>query len=128
MLTRRTCWSIRCVGVRARGPAFASICSMCRRQSGPRRSRAIPTMRLRLSGRVRPENLLELVRGRDLELIVAAVGRRLVGTPPLKDRGVAKAVALHVVVLHFAHALDSQRLPRQILARAPAALPTRHTR
>ena len=59
----------------------------------------------------RAEDLLELVRGRDLELIVAAVGRRLVRAPALKDRGVAEAIALHVVVLHLAHALDPQRLP-----------------
>ena len=37
----------------------------------------------------------------------------------------AEAVALQVVVLHLAHALDAQRLPRQVLARAPAALAAR---
>ena len=64
----------------------------------------------------------------DLELIVAAVARRLVGTPAQEDRRVAEAIALHVVVLHLAHALDPQRLPRQILAGAPAALAARHAR
>ena len=38
----------------------------------------------------------------------------------------AEAIALHVVVLHLAHALDPQRLPRQILAGAPAALAAGH--
>ena len=40
----------------------------------------------------------------------------------------AEAIALQVVVLHLAHALDAQRLPRQILAGAPAALPAGHAR
>ncbi len=38
----------------------------------------------------------------------------------------AKPIALHVVVLHFAHALDAKRLPRQVFAGAPAALASRH--
>src|SRR5262245_59229107 len=37
-----------------------------------------------------------------------------------------EAIALHVIVFHFAHALDPQRLPRQILAGAPAALAAGH--
>ena len=76
----------------------------------------------------RAEDLLELVRSRDLELIVGAVVRRLVGAPALETAAWRNAVALHVVVLHFADALDAQRLPRQILARAPAALAARHAR
>src|SRR4029450_965254 len=76
----------------------------------------------------RPEDLLELVRRRDLELIVAAVVRILVGTPAQEDRGVAKAIALKVVVLHLAHAVDPYRLPRQIFPGAPSALPARHPR
>ena len=39
-----------------------------------------------------------------------------------------EAVALHVIVFHFAHALDAQRLPRQVLAGTPAALPAGHPR
>ena len=74
----------------------------------------------------RAEHLRELVSGRDLELIVAAVGRLLVRAPALEDRGVTEAIALQVVVLHLADALDAQRLPREILARAPAALPAGH--
>src|SRR3954469_18069776 len=72
------------------------------------------------------KNLLQLVSGRDFELVVAAIAGRLVGAPAQEDRRVAEAVALHVVVLNLAHALDAQRLPRQVLARAPAALTARH--
>src|SRR5438876_8699785 len=74
----------------------------------------------------RAEHLLELERGRDLELIVPAVLRALVGSPALEHGRVTESIALHVVVLHLAHALDAQRLPRQILPRAPAALTARH--
>src|SRR5690606_26503878 len=74
------------------------------------------------------EHLLQLVRRRDLELVVAALGRLLVGTPPQKYSSVPEALALHVVVLDLAHALDAHRLPREILAGAPPALPARHPR
>ena len=37
-----------------------------------------------------------------------------------------KTVALQVVVLHLAHALDPHRLPRQILPGAPSTLPAGH--
>jgi hypothetical protein len=76
----------------------------------------------------RTEDLLELVRSRDLELVIPAIDRRLVRTPPLKDRRVAEPIALHVVVLHLAHALDSKRLPREVLSGAPTALATGHAR
>src|SRR5262245_5092293 len=72
------------------------------------------------------EDLLELVRRRDLELIVPTIGRSLVGSPALEDRRVPEAAALHVVVLHLADTLHPQRLPRQIFPRAPAALAARH--
>src|SRR6185436_12003059 len=98
---------------------FCALCGLrvdrCRLEGSARRT-------------CRAEDLLELVSRRDLELIVAALGRRFVGAPPQKDRGVAEPIALHVVVLDLAHALDPQRLPREILARAPAALPARHAR
>src|SRR5207344_3380799 len=68
----------------------------------------------------------ELVGPRDLELAVAAVLRPLVRAPAQKGRRVAEALALQVIVFHLAHALDAQRLPRQVLARAPAALPAGH--
>src|SRR5204862_3848585 len=74
------------------------------------------------------EHLLQFERRGDLELIVAAVDRPLVGTPPHEDRRVPEARALHVVVLDFAHPLDAQRLPRQVLAGAPAALTAGHPR
>src|SRR5437762_10902305 len=74
------------------------------------------------------EDLLELVRRRDFELIVTAVGGRLVGPPALKDRGVPESPPLHVIVFDLADALDAQRLPRQILAGAPAALTAGHAR
>src|SRR5437868_6245946 len=58
------------------------------------------------------EHLRQLVRRRDFELIVAAALRLPIGAPALEDRRVAESIALHVVVLHLAHALDPQRLPR----------------
>src|SRR5688572_6004714 len=93
--SRRTSSSMPCVDGRRRGRACASICS------------TFPTSCAR-----RPEHLLELVRGRDLELIVATLLWRLVGTPPQEHRGMAEAVALQMVVLHFADAFDAKRLPR----------------
>src|SRR5439155_26165907 len=74
----------------------------------------------------RAEDLLELVGSRDFELIIAAVVRWLVRPPPQKQRRMAKAPSLQVVVLDLANPLDSQRLPRKILARAPAALGAGH--
>jgi hypothetical protein len=76
----------------------------------------------------RPEDLRKLVRRRDLELIVAAVGWPLVVTPALEHRRVSEAIPLHVVVLDLADPLDAHRLPREVLARAPPALPARHAR
>ena len=118
--------------VPARGRASASTCSTSRLRSGPPRSRSIRTA-LRTATPMQPaarraEDLLELVRRRDLELIVAAVARLLVGAPPRENRRVTEARPLQVVVLDLAHALDAQRLPRQILAGAPAALAARHAR
>ena len=93
------------------GRASASTCSTCRR-CGRLRSRSTRDEKTFSSS----------IRRRDLELVVAAVARPLVGPPAQEDRGVAEAIALQVVVLHLAHPLDPQRLPRQVLARAPAAL------
>src|SRR5207244_1631897 len=80
------------------------------------------------SGAPRPrrEDLVELVGARDLELIVTAVGGPLVRPPAQERRGVSKAIALQVVVLDLAHPFDPQRLPREILTGAPAALPPGH--
>ena len=99
------------------GRASASTCSTCPTSSGPRRRRSIPTPRQTTGPRSalragRPEDLLELVRRGDLELIVAAVERLPVRTPPQEHGRVAEAIALQVVVLDLAHALDPHWLPR----------------
>src|SRR5260221_651683 len=74
-----------------------------------------------------PENLLELERGRNLQLIVATLACLLV-RPPAEKRGrMPKAIALEVIVLHLADAFDADGLPGKILARAPPALPAWHT-
>ena len=72
------------------------------------------------------EHLLQLERRGHLELVIAAIRGRLVGAPALEDGRVAEAVALQVVVLHFADPLGPHRLPAQVLAAAPAALGSRH--
>ena len=59
----------------------------------------------RLRSVARAEHALQLVGGRDLQLVVAAVARALVGTPAHELRGVAKARALHVIVGDLADAL-----------------------
>src|SRR5437660_6196579 len=117
-----TCWSTPCEAVITRGRASASTCSTCRSRCGPLRSRSIPTSPRRIGAAStaaarRAEHFLELVRRRDLELVVAAVARRLVRAPTQEDRRVAKPGSLHVVVLDLADALDAKRLPRKILAR-----------
>ena len=68
----------------APGRASASTWSTSRRRSGRRRSRSIPTTTLGEAGRTRiprrrAEDALELVGGRDLELVVAAVPGGLSG-------------------------------------------------
>src|SRR5512145_1431363 len=125
--SRRTSWSIPCAGGRRRGPGCGSTCSTCRWHSGRRKSFWNRHSKRSAVGAARPENLLELVRRRNLELVVSAFVCRLVGPPPQKRRGVPEPVALQMVVLHLADALDAERLPRQILAGAPAAVATRHT-
>src|SRR5262245_10982407 len=77
-------------------------------------------------GARRAEDALELVRRRDFELVVPAVGGWLVGTPALEDGGVPEARPLHVVVLDLADALDPQRFPREVLAGTPPALAAGH--
>src|SRR5262249_51865393 len=74
----------------------------------------------------RAEDPLELVGRRDLELIVAAVARRLVGAPAHELRRVPEARALHVIVRDLADALGPERLPAQILAAVPAAAGAGH--
>src|SRR4029079_16776092 len=41
---------------------------------------------------------------------------------------VTETITLQVVVLHFTHALEAQRLPREIFSRAPSALAAGHAR
>ncbi len=80
------------------------------------------------SYRLRPagENRHQLLRRNDFELGIGAVARLLVGAPSAKLRHVTEAAALHVLVGDFDHQLGPQRLPRQVLALAPAALAARH--
>src|SRR5262249_26079398 len=105
---------------------FRSTCARIRSRSIPMTSPMTGReWATRLPG---AEDLLELVRRRDLELTVSALARRLVGAPALEHRRVAEAWTLHVVVLDLAHALDAQRLPRQVLARAPSTLTAWHSR
>ncbi len=129
--SQQTCSSTRCAAASARGRGSASTCSTCPSICGRRRSHSIP-MRRRMSGKAsvrtarRAEDLLELVRRSDLELIVAAVSRLSIGTPAQEDGGVSEPIALQVVVLDLADALDPHRLPRKILAGTPSALSAGH--
>ena len=118
---RLTCSSMRCEDASGHGRGFASISSTSPTSSGLLRKRWIRT-------KTCTKHLLELVGGRDLELIVAAVARFLVRPPAYEDRAMTEARPLHVVVLDLADALDPNRFPRQILAGAPPALTARHPR
>src|SRR5262249_42601204 len=66
-----------------------------------------------------PEDRRELGGKNDLELVVAAVRRPLVGTPAHEDGRVPEAGALQGVVLHLAHPLDAGPLPGEGLTPAP---------
>src|SRR6185437_432881 len=70
----------------------------------------------------RREDLGQLVGRGHLELVVAAILRLLVRPPAEEDGGVPEPVPLQVIVLHLAHPLDPERLPGEVLPRAPAAL------
>src|SRR5687768_8900804 len=124
----RMCWLIRCAAVRRPGHAFASTSSTFPRESGRNRRnwRRCRTRGRTLTLRSGTENRGKLERRNDFELVVAAVPGRLVVAPAQERRRVPETIALHVVVLHFTHALDAQRFPRQILAGAPAALAPGH--
>ena len=97
---------------RAREPAQRSGERTAGRRDAGSRLRALP--------RIGSEDALQLIGRRDFQLIVAALRRRLVGTPAHELRGVPETRALHVVVRHFAHALRTQRLPAQILPAVPS--------
>src|SRR6266478_5860738 len=72
------------------------------------------------------KNRRQLVWRNHLELSIRTVARVLVGAPFSKLRQVTEAGTLHVLVGDFNYQLGPQRLPRQVLALAPAALATRH--
>src|SRR4029077_7220450 len=72
------------------------------------------------------EDLLQLVRRDGFQLIVSAVCRLLILPPAHKRGGVPEAIALQVVVFHFADAFDAERLPREIFSSAPTALAPWH--
>src|SRR5262245_17481147 len=73
------------------------------------------------------EDRRQLQRGYDFQLCVGAILRALICPPPAEMRHVAEATSLHVLVRDLHHQLDPQRLPRKILAHAPATLHPRHT-
>src|SRR5687768_11567923 len=118
----------QCVADRRPGRASASTSSTSLRSCGPRRRnfRRFPTRGPALPRTIRAEDRGKLKSRSDLELIVVTVLRPLVIAPSQKGRRMAEAVALHVVVLHFADSLDAQRLPREVLAGTPPAVPTWH--
>ena len=76
----------------------------------------MPGRRASGSAAGRREDRAELGRRSDLELVVAAIRGPPVGAPAQEGRRVAKAVALQVVVLHLADALDPKRLTNEITA------------
>src|SRR5262249_15053252 len=73
------------------------------------------------------EDFRQFLRRHDFKLRIGAVAWLLVLAPSPKLRGVTKSIALHVIISDLDDQLGSQRFPREILARAPAALRTRHT-
>src|SRR5262245_14634586 len=113
--------------------------SACRLAFAPRSSGRPPSLRdsersvrlgigdrlTRLGGGGAAEDQSQLVRGRLLELVVAAVRGGLVGAPALEGGRVADAVALEMVVRDLDHTLEAEGLPRQVLAAVP---PRRGTR
>ena len=76
--------------------------------------------------RLAAKNRHQLLRWNHFELGIGAVAGFFVGAPPSKLRHVAEAGALHVLICDFHHQFRPQRLPRQVLALAPAALSARH--
>src|SRR5712691_1876569 len=78
-------------------------------------------------GIARTKDALQLVSGRDLELIVAAVLRSFVGTPAHEVRRMPESSALHVVVGDLDDALGPKRFPAQVLAAIPPARGAGHS-
>ena len=72
------------------------------------------------------ENFFELLGWHDFQLLVGAGLRFSVAAPTAELRGVAEAVALHVIIGDFNDELGAQGFPRQIFSLAPAALAAGH--
>jgi hypothetical protein len=116
MRGRSTTWTRIRVNLRPRAGRAAS----CGRSARPR-LRSVGWLDASAACVARAEDALQLVGGCDFQLIVAAILRRLVGTPAQELGAVPETRALHVVERHLAHALGPQRLPAQVLAAIPAA-------
>ena len=133
--------------------ALSMLCSSYRRGRGPTASGMRPGLRTTGSSRARLPRVSPSRRRRTAESvgrgrghrcpaaaktfssskagvtsssIVAAGGWLLVGSPSQENRRVPETVTLHVVVLHFADALDAHGFPGRILAGAPSALGPGH--
>src|SRR3954470_1479690 len=127
------------IGIGGRWPAFWNFLharsetarAMHRGRRNTRNARESRYARSRRAGASalllrRPENLRQFVGTRNGQLIVTAIGGRFIGPPVQESCCMPEAISLQMVVLHFAHELGAQRLPRQILARTPAALRAGH--
>jgi hypothetical protein len=119
--SRPTCWST----MRGRSSTWTrveSICGMYRRTCGPPRNGRRPTLR---SALCRPENLCELVRRRDFQLIVATVAQLCpaasvrTASRAGNDRPASGRTSLRIRA-------RSTTVPRQDLAGTPAALSPGH--
>src|SRR5689334_8479828 len=73
------------------------------------------------------KNSRQLHRWNHFELRVGALLRRFVEPPSPELRHVTETSALHVLVGNFDDQFGAQRLPRKVLALAPAALAARHS-
>src|SRR5205814_288780 len=68
-----------------------------------------------------PEQVGQQRRRCLLELVVPAVGGRLVRPPALEGGAVSESVTLEVIEGHLGDELGAQRLPGEVLAAVPAA-------
>ena len=72
------------------------------------------------------ENLLQFLRGDNLQLRVGAFARIFVEPPSAKVSHMAKAISLHVLIRHLDDKLRTQWFPGKIFSAVPAAFATRH--
>ena len=72
------------------------------------------------------ENLLQFLRGYNLQLRVGTFARIFIESPSAKVSHMAKAISLHMLIRHFDNKLGTQRLPGKVFSPAPAAFATRH--